>query len=240
MPNDDHTKQAIRLLWGEEPRRTRGPRPKLSVEQIARAAIDIATRDGIEAVSMQRVAGELGYTTMSLYNYVSSKNVLIEVMMDVATEDPPELTGETWRERTRQWMSGLWDLYMSKPWMARVTLSSPPIGPRQLAWFDQLIQALNDSGLRPGDQMATATFLLGTIRGLAKLSLDVADAPGHTPYDETLTQVLTDGRFPALAAIASPEVFGADLEAANVDEPLQFGLERLLDGIDDYVRSMKK
>lgn len=67
----------------------RGPKPALTPEAIARAAIAIADAEGLEAVSLQRVAAEFGFTTMALYRYVPSKTALIALMIDNVTDRPP-------------------------------------------------------------------------------------------------------------------------------------------------------
>ena len=74
--------RSVELLWGQPERPNRGPKPGLSVERIVRVAIEIADAEGLPAVSMQRVASEFGFTTMSLYRYVPGKNELIDLMIE--------------------------------------------------------------------------------------------------------------------------------------------------------------
>lgn len=81
----------VALLWGARPQPTRGPKPALSLERIAQAAVQVADADGLAAVSMQRVATELGVTKMALYRYVPGKAELIALMVDTAAGQPPLL-----------------------------------------------------------------------------------------------------------------------------------------------------
>jgi AcrR family transcriptional regulator len=74
--------RGIALAWGIAADPQRGPKRELSVEKIVDAAIEIADADGLGAVSMSSVANRLGYTTMSLYRYVSAKDDLIVLMND--------------------------------------------------------------------------------------------------------------------------------------------------------------
>jgi AcrR family transcriptional regulator len=69
-------------------RRTRGPKPGLTVERIVRAAIEVADAEGLAALSMRRVADQLGVGTMSLYTYVPGKAELIDVMLDAVHAEP--------------------------------------------------------------------------------------------------------------------------------------------------------
>ena len=79
----------LQLLWGLQERPRRGPKPGLSLERIVDAAIGLADAGGLAAVSMARVAAELGFTTMSLYRYVPTKDDLLELMVDAASGLPP-------------------------------------------------------------------------------------------------------------------------------------------------------
>ena len=65
------------FFWAPRPRPTRGPKPALTLGQIADAAIAVADAEGLAAVSMQRVAADLGYTKMSLYRYLPGKAELV-------------------------------------------------------------------------------------------------------------------------------------------------------------------
>src|SRR2546430_15912316 len=87
-----HDEQAgtVELLWGLRERPTRGPKPALSIERIAAAAVAVADVEGMAAVSMQRVASELDFTKMSLYRYVTGKDELIAAMIEAAGGGPPD------------------------------------------------------------------------------------------------------------------------------------------------------
>ena len=92
------------LLWGLRKPRTRGPRPAFDLAQVADAAVKVADTEGLEAVSMHRVAAELGLTKMALYRYVNGKSELSAIMIEAAVGTPPDLSGVTsWR--TKSWKS---------------------------------------------------------------------------------------------------------------------------------------
>src|SRR5580704_2893657 len=86
------------LLWGRRPRGQRGPKPGLSVDAIVETAVRLGDGEGLEAVSMARVAKELGFTTMSLYRYVASKEELLQLMWNASAQGAEELVieGQGW------------------------------------------------------------------------------------------------------------------------------------------------
>src|SRR6478752_7189470 len=83
--------RAVELAWGLGAGGTRGPRRGLSLEQVVDAAVEVAEAEGFGAVSMSRVAKQVGYTTMSLYRYVDSKDTLVALMSDRVIGDAPTL-----------------------------------------------------------------------------------------------------------------------------------------------------
>ncbi|MBB5867603.1 AcrR family transcriptional regulator [Allocatelliglobosispora scoriae] len=232
--------RTVDLLWGKDtPRGTRGPRPGLDLEKITRAALAIADAEGINALSMQRVAGDLGYTTMSIYNYVPGKDQLIELMIDAATPPPPQpQVGDTWREELERWVRATWELYHAHPWVLKVPTLNPPLGPHQLAWFEAALQALIRSGLAGGEVLSLGLYVIGSVRGQAAMALDLTTATSAqetADIAEAMSRVITADRFPALHAVSTPsstEEYGA---AGQRLMELEFGLKLLLDGVEAYV-----
>ena len=93
------------LLWGRRNRGRRGPKPGLTIDAIIEAAVRLADSEGLAAVSMARLAKELGFTTMSLYRYFSSKDEILQLMWNASAHGAEEivLEGENWRQRLRMW-----------------------------------------------------------------------------------------------------------------------------------------
>ena len=122
MSTDDPIEQlpsGIALAWGVAATPQRGPKREMSVEKIVDAAIELADREGIQAVSMSAVAKRLGYTPMSLYRYVSSKDDLLLLMQEEATGLPPEAGEDSpgWRTRLRELYEAASQVYVSQPWL---------------------------------------------------------------------------------------------------------------------------
>lgn len=229
----DDLARTVDLLWGRTPppRGTRGPRPRLSVEKIVTAAVTVADAEGLGALSMQRVAAEVGYTTMSLYNYVPNKETLVELMLDTVMPAPPE-PGEDWRADLSAWSRATWDVFLGHRWMVKTGSSNPPLGPRQLRWFEACLAVLARGGLRGGEILSTAVFLLSAIRGQAALAADMVDADESTEVMRAMGAIVTEDLFPTLSSVLGSPASGEDAYGLE----MEFGLERLLDGVEAFVR----
>ncbi|TDV56542.1 TetR/AcrR family transcriptional regulator [Actinophytocola oryzae] len=235
---------SLTLLWeGRSPGR-RGPRARLTVEGIAQAAIRIADADGLEALSMQRIAAELGYSTMSIYNHIPSKDLLLEVVADVAAGRPPEPDrADDFRYAVRHWVGALWAGFQTRPWLLRVPLDHAPIGPNQLAWLDRLLRPLLVAGLRGGEARAAALHLTAVVRGTAQISTDLTSAhrtdDGHPRTEAEVAQVLAGfidpDVYPALAAVHAAESAEVERERDALPAELSFGVDRFLDGVEAWV-----
>ncbi|PXY30046.1 TetR family transcriptional regulator [Prauserella coralliicola] len=244
-------RKRVELLWGASERPSRGPKPKLTLEDIVAAGVRVADEEGLEALSMQRVAKELGFTTMSLYRYVPSKERLVEVMLDRASDGPPVFTGEVrdWREEIEAWVRALWAMYRLHPWALEAKVSAPPIGPGQLAWFEAALRPLAHAGLADGELISTVMFLLGAVRELAGIAFGVeraraqagiSAAESEAGYDALLREFVDAERFPSLAKLVSEGAFApSGLADEGVDLDLDFGVRRVLDGIEAYVAARR-
>lgn len=132
----------LQLAWGLRDAGSRGPKRGLTLERIVAAGIKVAHTDGLAALSMARIAGELGVGTMSLYRYVAAKDELLLLMVDTALgAPPPPAAGEDWRAGLRRWALGVWEAYRRQPWVLRVPISGPPYGPNNVAWLDNALTA---------------------------------------------------------------------------------------------------
>ena len=238
------------LLWGRrEEQRRRGPRPALSLADITRAAVAVADAEGLAAVSMSRVAAELGNATMALYRHVRSKDELLALLADAALDEPPAeaLTGD-WRADVRTWAHGALAAATRHPWAARLPVAGPPLGPRNLAWFDRILAALEPTGLSAGERVAISMAVLTHVQGQARLGADLAAGWAEDPdafgagYGRQLGLVVDPHRMPALARVVADGVFdGApdgtppSQDDAVGAEEFDLGVTFLLDGNAAYV-----
>lgn len=229
---------AVAAAWGVRDRtRRKGPKPALTLSRIVRAAIRVADAEGLEAISMARVAAEAGTAPMSLYRHVSGKEQLLELMGDAAWGTPPPAPGESWREGLSRWAWAMRRAATRHPWAARLPITSLPVLPNQVAWFENALTCMRDTGLSEARKASVILLLSGYVRNLAATEMDVAAAmrdSGLAPdawvarYGTMLRELTDAERFPALAAFLDAGVFDI---ADGPDDEFVFGLERILDGV---------
>jgi AcrR family transcriptional regulator len=235
---------SIAAAWGLRERPTKGPKRGLSLEKIVAAAVKVAGSDGIGAVSMSRVAADLGASTMALYRYVAAKEELLALMMDAPLGSPPELVeGEDWRAGLTRWAHAERKIMLANPWVLHIPISAQPVTPNQIAWLEGALRCLGDTALAGGEKMSVVLLVSGFVWREAMLTSDLIaaakanDALARVPnsaYDSFLVSVIDEVRFPALSAVIAE---GTMDQPWDVDGEFTFGLTRVLDGIEALVRS---
>lgn len=236
---------SLEAAWGLRERPARGPRPGLSLERIVEAAVRVADAEGLPAVSMSRVAAELGASTMSLYRYVAAKDELLTLMVDAAYGPPPPADpDEGWREGIARWARAELAGLRRHPWVVRVPVSGPPLTPNSAAWLEAALRSLRATGLTPQQKMSVILLVTSFVRSWAALLADLSEAAraaGSTldeataGYGRTLARFLDAERFPELSAVIAAGAL--DDEDEPEDGEFMFGLERILDGVDVLVRT---
>ncbi|ASR39319.1 hypothetical protein BAY61_15450 [Prauserella marina] len=241
--------RGMRLLWrvpGEpestesgSAARRRGPKPALSVEQIVRAAIEIADIDGLTGLSMRKVADWLGVGTMSLYTYVPGKAELVSLMLDAvdARGELPHTVDGGWREQTAAWAREDWLLYQRHEWMLR-TPGRQPLGPNTMRRFDSALRALRGTGLPQDELVAAADVIDSYTRGMAARAADSRQLERRTgtsertwwdEYGPLLDARITEATYPAVHLARRSGAFDSDIDS------FEYGLQRILDGIEGRV-----
>jgi AcrR family transcriptional regulator len=228
----------VALAWGLRDRPSRGPKRSLSLGQVISAGIQIAQAEGLAAVSMSRVAGELGVATMSLYRYVPTKHDLLDLMVDTAYGPPPRPrdADEGWRPALARWGEGNLTALRRQPWMRHVPISGPPITPNQVRWMEYGLAALRGTGLRASERLSTIMLVSGYARSWATLTADIAEAAARTGrtaeevgmrYWQHLAVLTAPGPYPAIHELLAE---GDDYDE-DIDLEWRFGLGRVLDGV---------
>ncbi|MGC4875641.1 TetR/AcrR family transcriptional regulator [Micromonospora sp. DT43] len=235
---------AIESAWGLRERPPRGPRPGLSVPGIVDAAVRVADADGLTAVSMSRVAKELGAATMALYRHVGSKDELLMLMVDTGygpSPGPPP-PQDDWRAGLTRWAWAEHDVLRQRPWLLHVPITGPPITPQQLDWMEDGLRCLDDTTLAEGEKMSVLLLITGYVRNEATLTNQIAEgsrAAGVEPgeimpaYGRLVTRLIDPARFPALHRVLSAGVLNQD---DDPDDEFTFGLDRILDGVEALIR----
>jgi AcrR family transcriptional regulator len=241
----------IDLLWGLRKRSRRGPKPGLSLDLIVTTAITVADAEGLGPLSMSRLAEELGFTTMSLYRYVASKDELLMLMLNAAgsavldeqSADPPSAE-KGWRPGLERWCRVALGLYHRHPWILQVPISGPPLDPGSLGWMEYGLRTMAGTGLTEAEKVNVILLLTALARHQGRLEWELAqgakaaiEAGGPPPsYGQMLRTLLDRGRYPALYAVIDSGAFD-DEEGYDSDEDFTFALARTLDGIEALIAS---
>jgi AcrR family transcriptional regulator len=238
-------RRSIELLWGTGERPKRGPKARLTVQQITRVAIEIADADGLAALSMRRLAEQLGVTAMSLYTYMPGKAELIDLMLDtvhgeIARSDD---AGAGWRARLELIATESWKLYQRHPWMLQVAAGRPVLGPNVVAKYDAELRAVDGLGLSDLEMDLVVTMVADYAYGAARVAVDMAQAERNTgmtddewwaTYAPLLEKVYDPERFPTATRVGAAA--GAEYGAAYAPaRAFEFGLQRILDGIAAFI-----
>ncbi|RSS81048.1 TetR/AcrR family transcriptional regulator [Streptomyces sp. WAC06614] len=242
---------SLETAWGLRTRRPKGPRPALTLDRIVGAAVRLAATEGIAAVSMGRVAKELGVSTMSLYRYVAAKDELYVLMADAGVGTPPPLDPDAatarpgWRAALTDWAYQQRAVLQANTWVLRIPITGPPASPNQVAWMERGLAALAETGLREGQKLSVLMLIGGLVRNEATLMADMTDAivtSGISPdqmlarYTAVLTALTDPERHPAVTRLlASGELGHAD----GPDTEFAFGLDRILDGLDALIAARR-
>ena len=123
------------------------PRVPLSRERVLRAAIALADAGGIEALSMRRLAKELGVEAMSLYNHVANKDDILDGIVDTVAAEvelPPD--GVDWKTAIRRSAISARDVYIRHPWASSLSMSRQSGGPARLRHGNWVLTTLREAG----------------------------------------------------------------------------------------------
>ncbi|WP_208036184.1 TetR/AcrR family transcriptional regulator [Streptomyces cyanogenus] len=220
------------LVW-ERPEPPDRPVPApLSRERIVRAAIRLADADGLEAVSLRKVAAELGVGPMRLYGYIATKEELLDLMVDaVHAEIRP--AGDGWREVLRSLAETTRQAVHRHEWLADLIGGRPRLGPHALARGEAVLAAMADVDVDTVVPVVAAVdaYVIGAVRReiterRAERATGMDKKQWQAAFGPYLQRVFATGRFPALASVVRD---GPHLDA---DQTFQTGLDFLLDGIE--------
>ncbi|MGI5486053.1 TetR/AcrR family transcriptional regulator [Microtetraspora malaysiensis] len=227
-------------LWMRPERPARGPQPNYSRAALTEAAVRVADAEGLEAISMRRLATEIGAGTMSLYRYVSGKDDVIELMIDaVVAQYLPEgtvLSGD-WKadlgalaRRARRTM-------LRHPWLAPLAASRQGASPNRLRLLEASLRMVDGLGLGVDEMLTLIGGVFAYVNGFVQSELAEAEALRRTGLDlrewtalqkPYMMSVIASGDHPMVTKMATEggRAYG------DVEERFEYGLERLLDGIE--------
>ncbi|MBC9716455.1 TetR/AcrR family transcriptional regulator [Streptomyces sp. TRM66268-LWL] len=235
-------RRSLDLLWGTGERATRGPKPALTLDRIVTAAVELADREGIAAVSMRRLSTELGTGTMSLYRYVPGKAELLDLMLDrVQGEAVPkgaDIPGN-WRACVEGMARGQLALYRAHPWLLKVNTGRTVLGPSALRSMEVVIAPLRTMGLSDPELLSVIIAVTNWVTGHARTEADTLEAVKETGLSDEefwgsqrpfLERAMLSGEFPQMASL-SEDTFSYEFDH------FEFGLARLVDGFAALVEA---
>jgi AcrR family transcriptional regulator len=191
----------------------------------------MADREGLEAVSMRRLAAELGVGTMTLYGYFRTKDELIDAAVDAAAAEAPLSVGRgTWKDQLRELMKGIHENLARHPSGVRIRLTRPMLSPQALQITEAGLAILEDAGFERAEAARAYRALFTYTFGFATFN-----SPEHPEeakrYTRAALTALSPDDYPALSRAASEAAETVAGEAQFV-----FGLDRLLDGLEALLR----
>ncbi|WP_109526774.1 MULTISPECIES: TetR/AcrR family transcriptional regulator [Nocardia] len=230
--------RTLDLLWHGGPRPSRGPKPGLTLDRIVEAAIRVADAEGLAAVTMRRVATELGTGTMSLYRYLPGKAELLDLMLD-RVQRPSGTAQEDigWRAALEHLAHATLALLREHPWLLHVNQSRPVLGPSAIEGMEVVLTQIRPMGLTDAELVSAVVMIDGYVFGAARTQLHSEQAERATGLTDAefweaqlpvLEEALATGRYPVMAGLAE-DAFGLDVDHFG------FGLERILDGLEVLV-----
>jgi len=255
------------LLWGRRERGKRGPRPGLSAEAIVEAAVRIADAEGLEAISMARVASNLGFTTMSLYRYVASKDELLQLMFNASAlgAESVVIEGHDWRSRLRSWSIIQRDMLDLHPWITQLPMAAPPVAPNSLHFVERALEALDGTGLAESQKIRAIGLISSYTLSEAKMANDAARAVaalakaaqaepaqpetadgqpggdgGQAPpftFEELLRELVDEPTYPHLYRLAWTS---SPADSLSEREEFLSGLDLILDGVQASIDRAKR
>ena len=243
MPNDPQSPDIPPPPWQRAPDRpSRRRREPISRDAIVTAAIGLLDREGLAALSMRRLAEELGTGAASLYWHVGSKDGLLDLVMDevIGEGKVPDPDPGHWPEQLKQVARDQRAASLRHPWLVRVSIGRIPMGPNALRYTERILAILRAGGLPPRLAVQGYLLLIATVNGFTIDETGVDDAPNPAasvpPRDPDTVQQAADmardyiaslpaDRFPHMTALAD------EFALANPDERFELLIDIFVDGL---------
>jgi hypothetical protein len=144
----------------------------------------------------------------------------------------PAHSRQPWRQALKTWALDLYAVFAEHPWLLQAMIGRRLLGPNELAWLDRGIQAITDSGLDGGEQFDAILVLSSHVRNIAQQTISSGLTEQH--LNQAFAEILAteSARFPSLAAAMRTA-------AGSANQGLEFGLERILDGLELLISGRK-
>ncbi|MBI4219675.1 MAG: TetR/AcrR family transcriptional regulator C-terminal domain-containing protein [Chloroflexi bacterium] len=209
-------------------------RTQLTRERVVAAAVDLADQDGIESVSMRRLAQELGVEAMSLYTHVRNKDGLLDGMADaVIAEIPVRADGADWKRSLRRTVLSARRVILRHPWAPSVIETRTKAGPAVPRYFNAVIGILREAGFSI-DQGHHAIHILGSrVLGFTRDLFDDSDELDPEAAARLASEL--GETHPYVAEMALAVTHKGALGGCDDDREFEFALDFILDGLDRLI-----
>ncbi|WP_405913660.1 TetR/AcrR family transcriptional regulator [Streptomyces sp. NBC_00963] len=241
--DDERLPPGLALAWGLTAKSGQlGRKPSQSVEGIVEAAVGLADAEGFAALSMPNIARRVGLTANAVYRYVSSRDELLVLAAEAAWGPAPDLeTGtDQWRAAAARWTRAMIERCDTHPWLPDLPIRGAPATPNLLRWTEVLLEALTGAGLSSAESLGCALLLDGYARRIASARRDVRDSSAAPVQSAAVTRflqpLLHEHGYPILASMMTHNEY----DDAIGDDEVDFGLTRILDGIEVLIARRTK
>jgi AcrR family transcriptional regulator len=213
-------------------------RTRLSRERVLRAAVTLADEGGIDALSMRRLAKELGVEAMSLYNHVANKDDILDGIVDIVMGEIELPSDDTeWKASIRQSAISAYEALVRHPWACSLMMAKARISNARMLWMDGVLRTLREAGFSADMTHHAYHALDSHITGFTLWLVSM-------PFDshEELVDMAQDF-LPQIPADQYPYVIEhakQHLAEPDPDEPseFEFGLDLILDGLERHLAAV--
>jgi AcrR family transcriptional regulator len=209
------------------------PRAQLTRQRVVGTAIELADSDGIDSISMRRLAQELGVEAMSLYTHVRNKNDLLDGMADaVISEIPPRAGGAGWKTSLRQMALAARKVMLRHPWAPQIVETRTAPGPAALGYINAVLGTLREGGFTIA-QAHQAIHILGSrALGFTQALFDDSGDGDLDPETAAQLQSQLGATHPYVVEMALAVTHSGALGACDDAAEFAFALDFILDGLD--------
>jgi AcrR family transcriptional regulator len=239
-------RQVSSVIWMRPARGTRGPHPSRDRDAIARTAIAIADRDGLAAVSMRRVAAEIGTTASALYRYFARKDDLLNLMVDGVLEGAPAATAD-WRADLRAVGHAMRALFKRHSWLTVALAGQPTLGPNRLRALETTLELLAPTGLALADRLVLIDTLTSYVRGFVASEIassatisesNLTEAQWSAEQAAYVEAIQRSGTYPLVSSLF--EELRRHDGGKMQDAGFAAGLDMVLDGITEQLTHRRR
>ncbi|GGK75382.1 TetR/AcrR family transcriptional regulator [Mangrovihabitans endophyticus] len=207
---------------------------RLSRESIVSAAVDLADREGLAALSMRRLAQQLGVDAMSIYYHLPDKKALLIAMADavVAEIEPEPPDGDAWTGQLRELIMVARATMARHPWAARILEQRNDPSPAVMRHIERVLAVMRRGGCSVGLGHHALHLLGSRILGFSQDLFD--DSPASQPSPEVLAAQAAQwaATLPHIAELATAVSHDGPLGGCDDDDEFAFALDILLDGLE--------